>query len=121
MATPEFSTPSRRMRSAARAERERLLRQVAVHEERLAELQREVARRQTLVRDLRMQLSLLAQLAHEDETSPFPVTPRHLQPVREADEPVPERGYLRGADIRVVAVRLLISQENPSRTIHYGD
>jgi hypothetical protein len=121
MATPEHTGTSRRLRSAARAERERLLRRLEQHEQRSVRLRTELVERQAAADEIRSQLALLSQIAHEEDDSPFVRQGHHLRAVEPAPEGVPERGYLRGADIRVAAVRLLAARENPSQPIHYAE
>lgn len=129
MATPEPLAPSKRLRNAALAERERLRRDLERTEKRISALRNELAEAERSAGDIRRQLALLAQLAHDEEQdSPFQVQ-RSLRAVEPAapEHPVPEyetsppHGYLRGADIRVAAVRILASTENPARPIHYGE
>ena len=127
MATPEPLTPSRRLRSAALAERDRLKRELERTEKRIASLRRDMEEADRAVGDIRRQLALLAQVAHEGEQdSPFPVQ-RDLRAVEPTPaEPTisfqaPPHGYLRGADIRTAAARILASTENPTRPIHYTD
>ena len=121
MATPEPLVPSRRLRSAAAAERDRLGRDLARLDERAGTLQRELNQVDARRDELRDQLALLARLA-DSEDSPFPTARNpgkagHLQAVTSA-EPAP-KGQLRGARIREVAVLLLASSPNPRRPIHY--
>src|SRR5262249_7035812 len=121
MATPEPSPTSRRLRSAAIAERERLLRQLHNHEERIGRAREEVARRLEEVDQLRSRLALLAQITHDDPDDSSSRAPHPLRAVPPAAEPIPAHGYLRGADIRIAAVRLLASDANPTTPIHYTD
>ena len=121
MATPEHTGTSRRLRNAARAERDRLLRRLEQQEQRIARLRTELAERQATVDEIRSQLALLSQIAHDEDDSPFVRQGRHLRAVEPGPEGIPERGYLRGAEIRVAAVRLLAARENPSRPMHYSE
>jgi hypothetical protein len=127
MATPEPLAPSKRLRSAALAERDRLLRDLDRTDKRISALRSDLAEAERNAGDIRRQLALLAQLAHDEEQdSAFPVQ-RSLRAVEPAigaaatEYEAPPRGYLRGADIRVAAVRILASTENPARPIHYGE
>lgn len=120
MATPEPAASSRRFASAARAERERLLRQLKEQETRIADLRDETAHREAAVRHIREKLALLAKVAYDEGDNALPLE-RHLQPVARTPERLPAKGYLRGTDIRVAAVRILAATENPSTPIHYGD
>lgn len=121
MAVPEHLVPSRRLQTAATAERERLSRELARVESRAIELQRELDQIEAKRSALRDQLSVLARFAGIEESA-FPVTrtpgrASHLQPVREGD-PAP-KAVLRGSRIREVAVLLLASSPSPRRPIHY--
>jgi uncharacterized protein YhaN len=124
MATPEPTATSHRLRSAARAERVRLRRELDRYDRRILRLRRELADLEQSANGIRQQLTLLAQLAHDEEDSPFPTKTRRLSPVElqsNTGDVVPPHGYLRGADIRIAAVRVLAASEDPSRPIHYGD
>lgn len=121
VATPESLLPSRRLQSAASAERERLSRELGRLDERVAALQRELDELDAKRSALRDQLSLLARFAGpEDSAFPLARTPgkvAHLQPVR--DEDAPGKAVVAGSRIREVAVLLLASSPNPRRPIHY--
>jgi hypothetical protein len=127
MATPEPLSPSKRLRSAALAEREKLRRDLDRTEKRISALRDELAEAERSAGDIRRQLALLAQLAHDEEQdSPFPVQGglRAVEPSPDEATPeyqTPAHGYLRGADIRLAAVRIIASTENPTRPIHYGE
>lgn len=123
MSTPEPIVPSRRLRSAAEAERERLGRDLERLDRRADKLQAELTTIERQRSEIRDQLALLARLAWNPEESPF-ATPRtagkasHLQAVPPDGGP-PPRALLRGARIREIAVLLLASSANPTRPIHY--
>jgi len=124
VATPEPVAPSRRLRSAAQAERERLQRELGRAEERLAAIRSEHERLLAIAERLRHRLALLAQLAYdEEEDSPIRVSESRLREQnlgsRQGEFAAP-LGYLRGADIRVVAVRLLAATPSATGPIHYG-
>ena len=127
MATPEPLAPSKRLRSAALAERDRLRRDLDRTDKRISALHNELAEAERNASDIRRQLALLAQLAHDEERdSPFPAqrSLRAVEPALEdavSEYQTPRHGYLRGADIRVAAVRILASTENPAKPIHYGE
>lgn len=127
MATPEPLAPSKRLRSAALAERERLRRDLERTERRTSALRAELADAEHTASDIRRQLALLAQLAHDGERdSAFPVQRglRAVEPAHEAPTPdyqTPPQGYLRGGDIRVAAVRILASTEKPTKPVHYAE
>jgi hypothetical protein len=121
VATPEPHRTSRRLRTAAAAERERLSRDLERLDNHSADLQRQLDELETKRVELRDQLSLLARFA-DPEDSPFPTsrtpgTGSHLRAVRH-DEPT-AKATLRGSRIREVAVLLLASSPNPRRPIHY--
>ena len=121
MATPEPLVPSRRLQSAAAAERERLLRELSRLDARAGVLADELQQINSRCDELRDQLALLARFSSSEEDSAFPVrkpsTAGHLQPVR--SEETPRKAILRGARIREVAVILLASSPQPRRPIHY--
>ena len=128
MATPERLPTSRRLQSAALAERERLSRELERLDRRAAALNAELTKLDSHRQELREQLALLARLAHSEADSPFPT--RRLRPVAaddeanvRADESMAQEaplGVLRGARIREVAVLLLASSATPTRSIHYS-
>jgi hypothetical protein len=121
VATPERLAPSRRLRTAATAERERLSRDLARLDDRASALQRELADLETKRSELRDQLSLLARLTVGPDESPFLAsrTPGRAGHLREIDESPATKAVLAGARIREVAVLLLASSANPTRPIHY--
>lgn len=123
MSTPEPIVTSRRLRSAAEAERGRLSRDLERLDRRADALQAELAAIEYQRAELRDQLALLARLAWQPDDSPFAatITPgkaTHLQAVP-ADGVPPPKTLLRGARIRETAVLLLASSANPTRPIHY--
>lgn len=121
MATPE-STPSRRLINAARAERSRLHRSLDRLDERARRLRDELAEVERAASEVRARLSVLAQVAHDDELDSA-LTRAHLRAVSESptQEHRATRGYLKGAEIRIEAVRILASQPNPTRPINYNE
>src|SRR5262245_45431782 len=115
MATPENTAPSRRLRSAAGAERQRLRRRLEKVERQIARLRGDLLAAEQRAAMIRKQVALLGQLTYEDGTSAFPEQ-RRLRPVPELAEEIPAPstptlGYLRGAEIRVAAVRVLAAAE----------
>jgi septal ring factor EnvC (AmiA/AmiB activator) len=126
MASPEPITPSKRLRSAAIAERERLRRDLGKAERRIAALRHELLEVEERAATIRRQLALLARVAHDQEAdSAFPV-PQLRAVASNGDAPTPAQltpphGYLAGAEIRMVAVQILASTANPSRPIHHKD
>lgn len=121
MSAVEPLTPSRRLRSAAGAERDRLTRELHKLDTRAEALQTALATVERHRTELREHLALLARLTWEPEESAFAIpTTRpttHLKAV-ESDGPPPKH-LLRGAKIRETAVLLLASSANPTRPIHY--
>jgi hypothetical protein len=121
VATPEPHRTSRRLRTAAAAERQRLTRDLERLEAREASLQHDLEALRAKKLELREQLSLLARFVGDDDSafpsSRTPATATHLRAVR-PDEPT-ARATLRGSRIREVAVLLLASSPNPQRPIHY--
>ncbi len=121
MATPEPHRTSRRLRTAAAAERERLGRDLERLDLRAADLQHQLDEIERKRLELRDQLSLLARFADpEDSAFPTSRTPgraNHLRPVQPHEE-VP-KAVLQGGRIRELAVILLASSPNPRRPIHY--
>src|SRR5688500_17454686 len=110
MATPEPIAPSRRLRSAALAERDRLRRDPERTDKRISVLRSDLEEAEQTAAEIRRHLALLAQLAHDEEQdSPFPVQ-HDLRVVEQSadvagpDYATPSHGYLRGADIRTAAV-----------------
>lgn len=120
MATPEPAQPSRRLQQAAAAERTRLRRELDQARRAVDSLRNRLAREEQLQLEIEQRLALLDQLAAvpeelagrpaEDNVVAFPDTASD-----------PPHGYLRGATIRVVAVRLLAATQEPGESIHYTD
>ncbi len=120
MATPEAWTPSRRMRSAAVAERERVERELRRLDARREELQRELATTTRRSDELRDHLRVLNRLVQEQDTHMGDANGR--PPLRV----VGERSYggealelLRGARIRETAVHVLAGTPQAEAPIHY--
>jgi len=120
VATPEPVQPSRRLQQAAAAERTRLqrdreqaLREAKSLRDRLDEVEqrrRGIEQRLALLNQLAGLGEGLAGEAPEDNVIAFPEAAAE-----------PPNGYLRGAFIRVIAVRLLAAMTAPGQTIHYTD
>jgi len=118
IASVEAALPSTRLTAAAAAERARLEREAHRLEQRAeaitAELQRLVEARE----EIRQQVSLLDQLA--PVTTPVARAPQDDDRRAGSDSShEPPNGYLRGARIRAVAVRLLAASANADRPVHY--
>jgi hypothetical protein len=122
MATPDPWTPSRRIRSAAAAERDRVERELT----RLADHERQLAQEMDRTREsrevLEHELGVLEQLADARAATsrlPLPST-RRLQVVSEPDEAGPAGAtMLRGAQVRETAVRVLAGSGHTDRAVHY--
>jgi hypothetical protein len=122
VSTAEPLAPSRRLRSAAEAERARLGRELGRLDERISTLTGELAALESRRTEIREQLALLARLTWQPDDSAFATSAGsasgvHLQAVEDDGPPV--KVILRGADIRVTAVLLLASSPEPNRPIHY--
>jgi hypothetical protein len=119
VAVQETWTPSRRMRSAAMAERERIEREVA----RLATRERTLAAELGAVRSARAglesELRLVARFAFDPQEDHDP-SARRLRVVS-PDNPLAEHApvTLRGAEIREAAVRALAATPHAGAPIHY--
>ncbi len=119
MATPDPWTPSRRIRSAAAAERDRVERELT----RLADHERQLAQEMDRIREsrevLEHELGVLEQLTDaRTNTSRLPLRgTRRLQVVSEPDEA--GATMLRGAQVRETAVRVLAGSGQTDRAVHY--
>jgi chromosome segregation ATPase len=116
---------SGRLRSAARAERERLERELGRLDSRASALAGELAAIETKRQEFREQLVLLARLTAGADESPFvqrTENARRLRPVASGIETQPSAPIemLRGARIREVAVPILLTSGRASRPILYG-
>jgi hypothetical protein len=116
VATPEPIEPSRRLALAAAAQRSRLENELEALENQAAALRRRVATAETRAAAIRQRLQLLDQLGNEARTPGTVARPRLVPPTTE-----PANGWLRGAAIRQVAVRLLAGSSGPTQRIHYTD
>jgi cell division septum initiation protein DivIVA len=120
MSLIETWTPSRRMRSAALAERERIERELARVTARRDDLTRELAAAEASEQELRDHLAVLNRFAHEfDDEAPN-------GRARLTAVPEPENGsskggavVLRGARIRETAVRVLAGAPEARGPVHY--
>jgi hypothetical protein len=117
MATPEPLEPSRRLQSAAAAERARLGRELGRLDERVDRLGHELEEIEAHRDAIRRRLTLLARLAHfgaePDEPAP-PVARLH----RSWPE-TPE--VLTGARIREAAARIAATEGAAARPLHYQE
>jgi hypothetical protein len=122
MATPDPWTPSRRIRSAAAAERDRVERELT----RLADHERQLAQEMDRIREsrevLEHELGVLEQLTDaRAATSRLPLrSTRRLQVVSEPEEAGPAGAtMLRGAQVRETAVRVLAGSGQTDMAVHY--
>lgn len=119
MATPEPVEPSRRLRQAAKAERDRLVRD-RDHVSREAEtLRRRLADVEKRVVEIEQHLALVQQLAGEREPLAREAPENVVSFPDNGSEPL--NGYLRGATIRTIAVRVLVDEAEPDAFVHYTD
>ncbi len=116
MASSESVEPSRRLSQAAAAERTRLEVELRSNESQANALRKRLAQTEERAVALRQRLQLLDQLGVSEPRSPVTVArPEAVHPDAE-----PEHGWLRGAAIRHVAVRLLAGTSRPDQPIHYA-
>jgi hypothetical protein len=115
MATPERIEPSQRLTRAAGAERQRLKQELEKLNSQAAALRNELVSVEASREQLSSRLTLL------DELAPSADPERTLESVGRLpdDLPEPPRGFLRGAAIRDVAVRVLSARTDPTEPIHY--
>jgi hypothetical protein len=117
MAFPEPAQPSRRLTQAVVAERARLESELVKAQNAVRMLRQRVAESEQQVDLLERRLQLLDGLGVEAARTPG--TAARPQAVRALD--TPRNGWLRGAAIREVAVRLLAASTQPERPVHYTD
>jgi hypothetical protein len=127
VATAETWTPSRRMRAAAAAERERVdreLRRLCSREDSLA---RELEAIRATRRELESELSVLERLArdsHAVDTSGADGETRQTRRLRVVSA-LPQGGgaaneiELKGAQVRETAVRVLVAAAQADQAVHY--
>lgn len=120
MSVAETWTPSRRLKAAAAAERERIARELARLRARERELQAELATLDGARTELERQLDVLDQFSGDPDAAP-PVADRpRLRAVTEA-QTASVGTPLRGAQIREIAVRVLADAAPPGAPVHYRD
>jgi hypothetical protein len=123
MATVDLWAPSRRMRAAAVAERERVEAELARLGERLDSLAEEIEAIHSTRAALEDELLLLQRLSRDDSDGPTaPATDgRRLRVVSSSPERDNAAGteVLRGAEIRETAVRTLASATGADQGVHY--
>jgi chromosome segregation ATPase len=122
MATADPWTPSRRIRSAAAAERERVERELARLTERERRLAQEIDRIKTSRDVLQHELGVLERLAQTSGASRLTQpTKRRLQVVSEPQDTgdAANAVMLRGAQVRETAVRVLAAAGQVDQAVHY--
>ena len=122
MATPEpvQPSPSRRLQQAAAAERARLHRELDQARRAGDALRTRLAQEEQRQLEIEQRLALLDQLAAApEELAGRPDGENVVAFPSTASEP--PHGHLRGAMIRMVAVRLLAATAEPDAPIHYVD
>ena len=121
MSLIESWTPSRRMRSAALAERDRVERELARVAARRDELTRELASAEASERELRDHLAVLNRFAHEFDDGEQPNGRPQLKavPARQNGSSNSGAVVLRGARIRETAVRVLAGSPDARGPVHH--
>jgi len=119
MDRPSPATPSSRLLAAAGADRDRIERELNRVGRRADELARELQQTVELQSELKQQAALLEQLARPRRLALHDpsVRPDAMDDLIEE----PPNGYLIGARIRAVAVRLLAASEHAGQPIHYSE
>ena len=113
------ASPSNRLLAAAEADRDRIERELNRVGRRAEELARALQETVELQSELKQQAALLDQLARPRQLA---LEDRPLQrEVEDGQTEEPPNGYLKGARIRAVAVRLLAASEQARQPIHYSE
>lgn len=122
MAMSDPSAASRRLVSAARAERTRLIRDLDRLEREISQLRHALTEREHSAIAIRERLALLAPLAHDEDDSPFARRDFAEADAGRVETRATQAGNeLRGVAIRIAAVRVLATAEDPSKPVHYRD
>jgi hypothetical protein len=121
VATRETYAPSRRMQSAAAAERARIERELTRLDSRRATLAQELAAVDEAQEELHDQLRVLNRFTHEFGDDATPRQPPRLSvvPARTNGSRISEATVLRGARIRETAVRVLAGTPEAHGPVHY--
>ena len=118
MDRPSPATPSTRLLAAAEADRDRIERELSRVARRAEELARELQQTVELRSELKQQAALLEQLSGPRQLG-LHDSSAEAREDGQTDEPA--NGYLKGARIRAVAVRLLAASDQASQPIHYSE
>lgn len=122
VATTETWTPSRRLRAAATAERERIERELRRLGARERALTAELASVQAARAELEHQRHVLNRFAREGEAPTGHGRAARPEPEPTEADPAPNgTTTLRGARIRETAVRVLAANYQPDAPVHYRD
>jgi len=116
----ETWTPSRRLKAAAAAERERIARELARLRARERELQTALATLHGARAELEHQLDVLDHFSQDPDAASSVAERPRLRAVSEAP-PTSAGTLLRGAHIREVAVRVLADAAARGAPVHYRD
>ena len=120
MATPEPIESSQRLARAASAELVRLQKTLARSERKELTLRRQLAEVEAEATEIRQRISLVERLAGDrGELAGRPTNEQANVIAFRPPAEEPPNGFLRGAMIRTIAVRLLAGSENARRPIHY--
>jgi hypothetical protein len=115
----EAALPSSRLAAAAAAERARLERDARRLERRAEALTVELEKLIGGREEIRRQLTLLDQLAPSTTQATAPIERQDIRVEDLGNDSEPPNGYLSGARIRAVAVRLLAVSEAAAGPVHY--
>jgi len=124
VSNPEPVASSQRLRRAAAAEHLRLSRERERLERRINALEEELASHTHAANEIRERLTVLAQVSDQpnlDEALAASDAAKDATNRNGNLRLVDRNRYLRGADIRIHAVRVLAARTNPSAPIHYTD
>jgi hypothetical protein len=116
---PSAAVPSSRLLAAAEADRDRIERELGRVGRRAEELARELQQTVELRSELQQQATLLEQLFRPEQLDLEAQGAASAGEDGEASSP--PNGYLKGARIRNVAVRLLAASEQATLPVHYTD
>lgn len=118
MDRPSAAKPSTRLLAAAEADRDRIERELSRIARRAEELARELQQTVELQGELKQQAALLEQLSRPRQLDLSDSSVDQGEEERNAEPP---NGYLKGARIRAVAVRLLAASEQAGQPVHYSE